>query len=318
VRLVVVAIALAVITAASAHVAFAHQSSTKYVAVQVDGARVHLTLRCAPGDVTEPMHLGADARPPASEAAAAPGVPTYVARWVAINSGCSTTDATARAEPDGFIAVTWTATCPRASTTLALDFTTLFALDRRMEVLVTVGEADAALRVTARAPVLTVELGAKSMIGAGLRAMVAPERLAIMLLSVLVAFAFARTPVRTATLANVGYSVACAVGSASTLAIVPAVGTIAVAATVVYAALEVAARPDPRWRALTFVVFGVVHGIARPFNAFAAVSTTMLAGGLALALARLVRPRRVVPVVAMVVAVGGLLWCACAINSWTS
>jgi hypothetical protein len=126
--------------------AYAHQTSIKYVDLTIDGARVDVAFKVAPSDVNEPLGLGSDATPSAAAAAAAPGTPAYVARWLAIaiptNAGplaCTPSAATAAADADGFVVVSWSASCPRAIDSLRVDLGAFFAVDRKMEAIVRVG-----------------------------------------------------------------------------------------------------------------------------------------------------------------------------------
>jgi hypothetical protein len=261
-----------------AGVASAHQSSTKYVELVISGARAEVTLRCAPGDVTEPMKLAPDAKPSASAAAAAPLVPAYVASWLAIRTPadpCSASAQTARAEDDGFVAVHWVVTCPRPIATAILDFTAFFALDKRMEALVRIGDADEALRVTAADSPLVLEVGPHRLVEVRL------EEVAIALL-ILVLVSGARTfsrAARDAAIVLALYLAAHLTGTAL-VAIPPVLAQIILPATLVYAALEVAARPELRWRAATLVAFGLAHGISRaPLHSTSTELTTALAVG---------------------------------------
>ena len=61
----------------------AHQSSVKYVDVAIEARRAAIQVTVAPGDVTEPLGLPADAQP-AVAAALTPGVGIYVQRWLAL------------------------------------------------------------------------------------------------------------------------------------------------------------------------------------------------------------------------------------------
>ena len=126
-------------------IAAAHQTSVKYVDVHLDGTTAEITLRVAPGDVTEPMHLPADARPSADEAARAPEVAPYVAAWLELSSfgePCRAGAPSARSDEDGrFVAVTWRATCARVAD--EADFTRFFALDRKHVAMVRVDDGPA-------------------------------------------------------------------------------------------------------------------------------------------------------------------------------
>ena len=223
-----------------ARVAAAHQSSTKYLDVDTSGDDVAFSLKLVPNDVTEPMKLPVDSKPSAEAAVASPAVAPYVQTWVA---GCANQPGVTAIADAGFIAVTWSARCADPFT---LDFTAFFSLDQKMEILVSIDGADAH-RIGVRDRTITVTRK---------HFPVSYERIAFVILIVLACATWRRTAI-----AFAAYSIAVALGSASgiTLAYAPQI----VAATVVYASLEVLfARGDWRWRTATFVVFGVIHGIA--------------------------------------------------------
>lgn len=272
-----------------ARVAAAHQSSTKYVDIRVDGDRAEVTLRCIPGDVTEPMKLAPDAKPSVAAAAAAPGVPAYVASWLALRvpteNGpvtCSVRDPRARGEDDGFLAVTWSVTCAQPIEILILDFTAFFTLDKRMEALVRIGDDADSIRVTATDNPIGLDVAPAKLFA------FTPERLAFALLIVLVA-ALAPTFTRAARDAAVMfalYELAHLAGALGWIAIPTVLAQVLLPATVIYAALETALRPDVRWRAATFATFGLVHGIAHPHALLADLGTAIVttAAGLAVLL----------------------------------
>src|SRR6266850_1884964 len=138
-------------------VAAAHQTSVKYIDLAIDGTRVQITLRVAPGDVTDAMHLPADARPSAADAASAPDVAPYVARWLELRSfgeQCTASAPVAQVDAGGrFVAVTWRASCSRVPD--EADFTRFFALDQRHVAMVRVGDGPAEI-VTAGEPRLVL------------------------------------------------------------------------------------------------------------------------------------------------------------------
>ena len=90
VRIIVVLAVLAVSVPA-----FAHQTSVKYVELDVTGSDAAVRFRVSPADVTEPMGLPPDAKPTALEAAASPQVGPYVARWLVASSHGATCVASA-------------------------------------------------------------------------------------------------------------------------------------------------------------------------------------------------------------------------------
>jgi len=296
--------------------AFAHQSSTKYLELEVDQNRAQLELRFVPGDVTEPMKLGPNAKPTVEAAAAAPGVPAYVASWILVRTAsgatCSSGRASAKVAEDGFVAVTWTASCPSELDAIVLDASAFFALDRKMELLVHTPGADDSIRVTVTDSPITLELDSRSPLIAGALGGVAIERLAFCLLMALVA-ALAQHRVRALAIMLGAYALASFAGSLSGITL-PYGGEL-VAATLIYAGAETALRPDWRWRTVTFTTFGVVHGIANSHlrsrmisnivATLVATAVTFAVFGIASSQLRRVGVRRVI---AGAVSVFGIVW----------
>jgi cell division protein FtsW (lipid II flippase) len=91
------------------------------------------------------------------------------------------------------------------------------------------------------------------------------------------------------------YELAHLAGALGWIAIPTQLALVLVPATVIYAALETALRPDLRWRAVTFAAFGLVHGIAHPHALLpdlgTALVTTAAALAIGLPLVRAVAPR---------------------------
>lgn len=302
-----------------ARVASAHQSSTKYLDVTISGDRAELALRFVPSDVTEPMKLRPDAKPTAQAAAASPGVPAYVERWVAVR-GCTAASGAASVADDGFVAVTWTVTCPDAIHELVLDFTPFFSLDPKMEMFVHTEGSDDSLRVIAATPSLTLTLDGSPLTD-GVRAAFAMSRLAFTILLVLVG-ALAKRYMRATAALLAAYSCAVLIGSLAGVTLDPTLGAGLVATTILYAAIEVMSRPDWRWRIATFTAFGVVHGIVDSrasavssilvFDTAAAVVSGALAFAVLLPLIRMavarIGQRRVVVPIAVLVTASGIIW----------
>jgi hypothetical protein len=294
-----------------ARVASAHQSSTKYLDVTITGERAELALRFVPSDVTEPMKLRPDAKPTVQATAASPGVPAYVERWVAVR-GCTAGTGAGSVAEGGFVAVTWTVTCPEAIRELVLDFTPFFSLDPKMEMFVHPQGSDDSLRVIAAAPSLTLTLDRSSISDA-----LSIDRLAFAVLIVLVGALAQRYLRATAILLGV-YALASLIGALSGVTLDPMLGDALVAATIIYAGVEIISRPDWRWRTATFAAFGVVHGIvhnsrATPLsNLVASLVTGAVAFAVVLPLIRLavarIGQRRVVVTVAAVVTTCGIVW----------
>jgi HupE/UreJ protein len=283
-----IALALLVV-AATARAAFAHQTSIKYVELVIDGERAAVAFKVAPGDVTEPMHLPADAKPSAQAAAAAAGVPAYVATWLRIriptaagSLACGAGEARAHADADGFVVVEWEATCPRPIDLVTLDFTVFFALDKRMEAIVRLGTAGSdevtpTVVRSADSPI-TLRAGETSLprwVRYGMNHIyTGPDHISFVLALLLVVMLERSSGWRVKRIlpslrATAGVITAFTVAHSITL-ISAALGVVTlpsrlvesiIAASIAYTAAEDVVRPDPRWRfALTFG-FGLAHGL---------------------------------------------------------
>src|SRR5215207_595361 len=140
-----IALALAVLVAIGG-VAYAHQSSIKYVDITVENDRAVARATISPSDVTQPLGLDEAAKPSVAEALAPASLDrmtAFVASWIAIRTpdGAACTIAAPRAAADAdakFIDVTWDVTCGAKIEKLVLDFTRFFALDQRHEAIVSV------------------------------------------------------------------------------------------------------------------------------------------------------------------------------------
>jgi len=263
--------------------AYAHQTSVKYVDLATDGTRVAVALKCAATDVTEPIGLPADAQPTVSDALAHATVAPYVQRWLVL-AGCTTDAPHAAAVDDKFIAVTWTATCPRTDE-LAVDLSALFALDARQEVIVQ-------LAAPGKHPIQTVVRGAEPRVV--LRAGEAPSLLAwvktgmdhiyegidhvLFVLALLLVVMLYREPGRDRwhtrafwpTLRATAVVITAFTIAHSITLIAAALGLVSlpggfveamIALSIAYTAAEDVVRPDVRWRyGLTFG-FGLIHGL---------------------------------------------------------
>jgi len=268
----------------------AHQTSVKYVTVVVTGARLDVTVKVAPTDVTEPLHLPNDARPTATDAAGAPEVAPYVARWLAIaadDQPCTAGPPTARPDADArFVVVAFSATCAVPPTTLTLDFAAFFAVDTRHVAIVHLSSpgsepADAIVRASDTPLVLRLDhptTGFAAWIGAGIAHIwQGVDHIAFLLaLLLVVMLARARAPIdwelrtplsalrRTAgvvTAFTVGHSISLALASLGIVTLPGRFVECAIAASIVYTAAEDIVRPAPRGRFVIAFAFGLVHGL---------------------------------------------------------
>ena len=281
------AIALAVVTAAWPAPTAAHQTSIKYVDVTVDGRLAQIALTVAPGDVTQPLGLAADARPTVGEASD-PRVAAYVARWLAVGpegaAPCPAWGPSAHPAADPrFVVVEWQVACDVALGRVALDFHGFFAVDVRHEAIATVhrrGVAADAQVVRATAPILVAfageAIGLAGWIFAGVDHIWQGRDHVSFVIALLLVVVLARgaggfttqPPVqalrRTATLVTaftVAHSLSL-IGAALGWVDLPSrLVESAIAFSILYTAIENIARPDVRWRfALTFG-FGLAHGL---------------------------------------------------------
>jgi len=283
-----VRLAVLVLLALSAP-AHAHQTSIKYVELTVDSAVVDVAFKVAPGDVTEPMHLGSDARPKAAAAAASPDTPAYVERWLALaiptNAGtlpCPASTPSASADADGFVVVSWRTTCPRSIDTLVVDLGTFFAVDPRMEAIVRVGRAGSS-DVTANVvrngdSPATLRVGDISLarwVRYGMGHIYGGIDHISFVLALLLVVMLRRDPNWSIKTPGATLRATATVVTAFTLAhsltlIAAALGWVSlpsrlveslIAASIAYTAAENIIRPDVEWRyALTFG-FGLAHGL---------------------------------------------------------
>jgi len=294
-----IAVAIAALVALVGVVApaHAHQTSVKYVDVTVDGARAAIALTVAPGDVTEPLGLPADARPSVAEAVTAP-VAAYVAGWVALGpdggAPCPAAGARAHPDPDGrFVVVEWQVACGGDLARLAVDFTAFFAVDRRHEAIVTVhapGAPGDAVVVRAGDPVLHVRAGEPLGLGAWIAAGVGHiwdgrDHVCFVLALLLVVMLVrsdgrwaTRPPLPTLrhtaaiiTSFTVAHSLSLIAASLGWVSLPGRLVESLIAFSILYTAIENIVRPDVRWRFMLTFGFGLVHGLG-----FASVLQVML------------------------------------------
>jgi hypothetical protein len=291
------AIALVALAAFAVPVpADAHQTSVKFVDVTIDGARATIEMTVAPGDVTEPLGLPADAQPTVADALTSE-VAAHVARWIAVTDagGAPCQPSAARARADGerrFVVVAWQISCGDLAR-LALDFGAFFAVDQRHEAFVRVhepGAAGDATVVRASEPVLRLRAGEPTGLGGWIASGVEHIWdgrdhvcfvLALLLVVVLIreprSWA-ARPPLATlrhaatiVTAFTVAHSLSLIAASLGWISLPGRLVEAVIAFSILYTAVENILRPDVRWRfALTFG-FGLVHGLG-----FASVLAVLL------------------------------------------
>jgi len=114
----------------------AHQTSVKYIDLSVvDAQRVSVSVKFAPGDVTEALGLPPDAKPERATVLTDARVAPFVIAWFSI-TGCTHADAKLAPDGDSYVAATYVLTCSGDPRTLQLDFTRFFQLDQRHEAIV--------------------------------------------------------------------------------------------------------------------------------------------------------------------------------------
>lgn len=262
-----------------ARTAAAHQTSVKYVDVTIDDARAQITVKVAPGDVTEPLGLPADARPSVADAVRSPAVAPFVAHWIATTSyGRPCIAAAPRAAPDEdgkFVAVSWAAACTGVPT--ELDFKAFFAVDQRHVAIVHVepGGKDAIVR--SDAPVLVLR-GSPSLLAWVREGMdhiyTGRDHISFVLALLLVVMLVrrpdwqVRPPVQTLrstatviTAFTIAHSVSLIAASLGWVHLPSRFVESMIALSIAYTAGENVVHPDVPWRFYLTFGFGLVHGL---------------------------------------------------------
>jgi hypothetical protein len=260
-----------------ARTAAAHQTSVKYVDVTIDDSRAQITVKVAPGDVTEPLGLAADSKPSVADAVASPAVAPYVAHWIATSSygRACTAGAPKPTADDKFVAVSWTATCPGVPTDL--DFKTFFALDKRHVAIVHVAPAgnDAIVRADAPALVLRAKPSLLAWVHEGMdHIYTGRDHISFVLALLLVVMLVrrpdwkVRTPVQTLrntttviTAFTIAHSVSLIAASLGWIHLPSRFVESMIALSIAYTAAENIVQPDVPWRFYLTFGFGLVHGL---------------------------------------------------------
>jgi len=270
-----------------ARVASAHQTSTKYVDIAIDGVHAAISVRVAPGDVTEPMHLAADAVPSVADAAHAPAVASFVAAWFTLSAygePCTTDAPTAHPDDTGkLVVVAWHASCPRVPD--RADFSRFFAFDRRHIAMVLVSSTDdpdpVSALVAVDQPVLELRAAPSlfAWLKLGIHHIVDWDGrdhisfvLALLLVVMLGRDEHGRWQVRrlvpslraTATVITaftIAHSVSLISAALGWVTLPPRLVESLIAVSIAYTAAEDIVRPDVRWRFFLTFGFGLVHGL---------------------------------------------------------
>lgn len=263
--------------------ASAHQTSVKYIDLALDGNRVDVTLRFAPGDVTEPLHLPADAQPPMADVIGSAAVAPFVQHWLAITNCPAVTAPVLAKADDKFVAATWTATCASATRSVTLDFAGFFALDRRHEAIVR-------LVAPETEPIQTIVRAGDSPVT--LRAGHSPSLLAwirtgmdhiydgtdhilfvISLLLVVMLYRGGgdwhlrgyvltlRSTAGVITAFTIAHSISLIAAALGYVELPSRFVECMIALSIAYTAIEDIAKPDVRWRFFLTFGFGLIHGL---------------------------------------------------------
>ena len=271
-------VALAIV--ALPHIAFAHQTSVKYVDLAIRDNTIAVELRCAASDVTEPMGLPNDATPSVRDALAAAAVAPYVQKWLVL-AGCSVDAPRAAAADDKFLAITWTATC--ASTDeVAIDTSALFALDARQEVIVQLAaQGKATVQTIVRADQMKITLrpgetpSALAWIRSGMDHIYEGIDHILFVLALLLVVMLSRdggwstrpflptlrSTALVVTAFTIAHSLTLIAASLGYVALPSAFVEAVIALSIAYTAAEDVVRPDVKWRYWLTFGFGLIHGL---------------------------------------------------------
>ena len=261
-----------------ARTAAAHQTSVKYVDVTLEEAKATIEVKVAPGDVTEPLGLPADAKP-SVEQATTPAVAAYVAHWIGVQSygqACVAAAPRVKRDEEGkWVVVAWTAQCPRIATDL--DFHAFFAVDQRHVAIVHVEPSGRDAIARADAPVLSMQ-GAPSLLAwvrEGMNHIYTGRDhisfvLALLLVVMLVRkpdwqvrppLATLRATATVITAFTIAHSVSLIAASLGWVHLPSRFVESAIAASIAYTAIENIIKPDVPWRFYLTFAFGLVHGL---------------------------------------------------------
>ena len=238
--------------------AYAHQTSVKYVDIVIDGAEADITLRAAPGDVS-------DADPHQWLSLASYGEP------------CVAGPATS-APDDKLIAFHWHVACSRAPDTA--DFTKFFAVDQKHVAFVHVEPSGASTYVGASAPTLSLRESPSLLawVHGGIDHIVAWDGrdhisfvLALLLVVMLVRdgtkwgirplVPTLRSTATVITAFTIAHSLSLISAALGWVHLPSRLVESLIAVSIAYTAAENIIKPDVRWRYMLTFGFGLVHGL---------------------------------------------------------
>lgn len=294
VAMVVAVAAMLIVFVGAMRPAAAHQSSVKYVELSVDDRGINVRVRTARADLTTPLNITDEREPAAGEVLAQrDAVGSFVVHWFEVTvagAPCQPQATTVAIDADPrFVAVQWRLQCVAPVAALVLNFEPFFAVDDQhlaMVRLVAPGTESVSLAVRADAPRIELAVGAPqstnyaTWIRIGLDHIYSgSDHICFLLVLLLVVVIKRRNvesgwqwqlepPLRalrnTATVVTaftVAHSITLIAASLQLIALPGAVVEAAIAASIVYTAIENIVHPAARWRfALTFG-FGLVHGL---------------------------------------------------------
>jgi hypothetical protein len=251
-----------------ARIAYAHQTSVKYIDVDPE---LGVTVRCAPGDLTEPLGLPADATPSVDEVLRHKDIGPYVQQWFTF-VGCSVSAPIADRD-DKFVRVKWKATCPAGH--VRADFTKFFALDHKHEAMLRYGGETTIVRASDPQVVLGHHQSLFAWVHTGMDHIydgIDHILFVISLLLVVMLYRGTKWELRgfVLTVKSTGLVITAFTIAHSISLIAAALGYVSlssrfvesmIALSIAYTAIEDIAKPDVRWRFVLTFAFGLVHGL---------------------------------------------------------
>ena len=285
--------------------AWAHQSSVKYFDLQIEGRTIAVQARVAPGDLADALTLPDDNEPTTAVAVAqATAVIAAVTTWMTAtvaNAPCVAAQASVTAARDArFVQVQWQLQCSTSVTAFELGFDEFFALDMQHTALVRIeSPGTTAMNIVVRgdAPRLSLSLGEArperyaSWIRIGMDHIYSgTDHMCFLLVLLLVVVVRGQrdanggwawspeTPLRalrnTATVVTaftVAHSLTLIAASLQLISLPGRIVEAAIAASIVYTAIENIVWPVSRWRFALSFAFGLIHGLG-----FASVLAVLL------------------------------------------
>ena len=269
--------------------ALAHQSSITYVEASLDGARVTVSVRLAPRDLTEDLGDGdLPVEPAALVAADREPIAHHVTTHVEIQDGdtpCPPSDVTVAPSSDRVL-VRFVATCPAPPSRLVLDYTLVFDADRNHTAALRVHvpnqkPADALLSIDNNRFSWQLDQpppsGAGAFIRQGIHHVATGLDHIAFVLALLLAIVIARDTSATWQLRSLVPSLRTTAGVVSAFTVAHSLTLIAaalgyvelpsrlveslIAASIVFTAAADIVRPEARWRLATAFGFGLMHGL---------------------------------------------------------